>query len=116
MRTKGITPQEFVVKLLKRSTCSVQVAACLSDKRGIFAWGRNHEGDGYGEHAEVNCLKRANPKRLAGSTCWVAARRKKSKGLVLARPCAACWPLVKQCCYVVYRDKTGVWKVEDLRP
>lgn len=110
MKTKGITPKEFVEKLLKRSNCSVQVAACLSDKRGIFAWGWNHEGSsGFGEHAEIAALKKANPKRVSGSVCWVAARRKKSRNAVLAKPCAACWPAVRQCWWVVYREKDGSW-------
>lgn len=111
MRVKGQDPKKVVLRLLKRSKCRVQVAAVLSDKEGVYAWGWNHEGAGFGEHAEVACLKRANHKRVPKSVMWVAARRKKSGNTVTARPCAACYPLVKQCRYVVYRDKAGTWKV-----
>lgn len=111
MKVKGENPKDVVTKLLKRSTCRVQVAAVLSDKKGVFAWGINHMGsDGFGEHAEINCLKRANPKRVPGAVMWVAARREKSKNPVIARPCPACWPIARQCLYVIYRDKDGEWK------
>ena len=110
MQVKGKDPKEIVLRLLKRSECSVQVAAVLSDARGVYAWGINHAGsDGFGEHAEVHCLKRANHKRVGKSVMWVAARRRRSKSVVTAKPCAACWPLVKGCRYVVYRDKMGLW-------
>lgn len=103
-------PRELVVKLLKRSSCKVQVAAVLKDKYGIFAWGINHAGpDGFGEHAEINALKRSNYKRAKKSVMFVAAQRRKSKGIVTAKPCGACWPVVKQCAYIIYRDKTGNW-------
>ena len=103
-------PRELAIKLLKRSSCKVQVAAVLSDKHGIFAWGVNHMGDGYGCHAEISCLQRANHKRVSGSVMWIAARRAKSKNPVLARPCAACFPIVLQCCYVMFRNKEGNWE------
>lgn len=105
-------PKQLVEKLLKRSDCRVQVACCLSDKKGIFAWGNNHAGfDGMGCHAEIAALQKANPKRVSGAVLWVAGRRKKSKNSVNSRPCAGCWPAVKQCLYVVYRDKDSTWKV-----
>ncbi len=114
MKVKGKDPREIVQSLLKRSDCAVQVAAVLSDKKGVFAWGWNHMGsDGFGEHAEINCLKRANHNRIEGAVLWVASRRKKSKNPVCSKPCAACYPIVKQCLYVVYRDKDGVWKKLD---
>ena len=110
MQVKGKDPKEITLKLLKRSECSVQVAAVLSDARGVYAWGINHAGsDGFGEHAEVHCLKRSNHKRVGKSVMWVAARRRKNRNPVSAKPCAACWPLVKGCRYVVYRDKNGAW-------
>lgn len=107
-------PRELVVGLLKRSTCKVQVAAALSDKHGIFAWGVNHAGDGYGLCAERETLRKCNYKRVSGAVLWIAARRKKSGNPVCSKPCAVCWPVVKQCLYVVYREKTGEWTV--LRP
>lgn len=109
MRVKGMPPQELTLQLLKRSGCKVQVASVISDKRGAFAWAVNHAGDGFGMCAERECLRRANPKRVAGAVLWVAARRRKSKGIVTAMPCAACAPAVKGCLYVMYRDKNGTW-------
>ena len=114
MKVKGQDPRKVCEKLLKRSECAVQVAAVLSDKNGIYAWGWNSSGpDGFGEHAEMNCLKRSNYKRIQGATLWVASRRKKSKNSVCSKPCAACFPFVKQALYVIYRDKDGVWKKLD---
>ena len=103
-------PKDVVLRLLKRSRCRVQVAAVLSDSAGVHAWGWNHEGAGFGEHAEIACLKRANHKRVAKSVMWVAARRKKSGNIATAKPCAACWPTVSQCCYIVFRRKDGEWE------
>lgn len=111
MKVKGKDPKEICLSLLKRSNCSVQVAAVLSAPTGIYAWGWNHTGpDGFGEHAEVNCLKRANSKRISKSVMWVASRRRKSGNPVNSRPCGACWPLVKSCAYVVFRNKKGEWE------
>ena len=114
MRTKGVHPKDFVVRLLKRSNCRVQVAACLSDTTGIYAWGINHAGpDGFGECAEQHCLKKANYKRIPKSTMWIAGRRKKSKNTVLARPCAACFPLVRSCRYIIFQKKDRTWETID---
>ena len=113
MKTKGISPKDFVLGLLKRSDCAVQVGACLSDKTGIYAWAVNHAGDGYGMCAERECLRRANYKRVAESTMWIAARRRKSKNAVLAKPCAACWPAVSRCSYIIYRKKDQSWETLD---
>ena len=111
---KDTSPGELLLKLLDRSTCSVQVAACLVDKHGFISWGINHSGpDGYGEHAERMCLKRANPKRVSNATMYVMARRKKSGSYICAKPCPDCWPVVKQCKDVYWRDKgTNKWCVE----
>lgn len=106
---KPKNPKELALKLLKRSTCRVQVAAVLSDKKGIFAWGVNHAGDGYGMCAERECLRKANYKRVQGAVMWIAARRKKSGNPVSSRPCGACWPAVSRCLYVVYREKDSTW-------
>ena len=112
MNTK-CDPREFVVALLSRSQCSVQVAACLADKYGIFAWGINHSGPtGMGEHAEVMCLRRANPARVPASTLYVAARRRKSGRAVIARPCEACARIASKCPEISYRSQTGTWFTE----
>ena len=111
---KDTSPGELLLKLLDRSECSVQVAACLADKHGIFAWGWNSMGpDGMGEHAERACMKKANPKRVPNATMYVMARRKKSGSYICAKPCPDCWPVVKQCKDVYWRDKgTSKWCVE----
>jgi len=114
MKLKGKNPKEVCLSLLKRSDCHVQMAAVLSDKNGIFAWGWNSAGpSGLGEHAEENCLKRASHKRASGAVMWVAGRYKKSKNNVNANPCAFCWPLLKLLKYVAYRAKNGEWKIRE---
>lgn len=113
MKLKGQDPKDICLKLLKRSNCSVQVAACLVDNRsgyGIYATGWNHMGkDGYGEHAEIMCFKRANPKRVKNSILYVASQRKRNKKPVKSKPCAACWPCARMCSYIIYRDSNGEW-------
>ena len=107
----NLNPQELVVQLLKRSTCSVQVAAVLADNAGIFAWGWNSSGvTGHGMHAEEHCLRRANPARVPFATLYVAARRRKSGRAVIARPCEKCAPIVSKCVWVEWRDSHGTWQ------
>ncbi len=115
MITKGKSPVKIVTGLLNRSTCNVQVAAILTDSKGrVVATGWNHAGpDGFGEHAEIHCLKRANPDRVGKAVLWVIARRRKSGNPVTAKPCAACTPAVKECLGVVYRHKDGLWYTWD---
>lgn len=113
MNVKGRDPRELCVELLSRSICSVQVAAVLYDRKGILAWGYNHAGDGFGEHAEAMVLKRANRKRIPHAVLVLAARRRKSRNPVTARPCKKCIPLVSQCLIVAYRNKEGDWVWED---
>lgn len=102
-------PRELVLALLARSPCHVQVAAVLADRDGCFAWGWNSAGDGFGEHAEAACIRRANKRRLHAATLYVAARRRKSMNIVTARPCAGCAWTVRGVGEVVYRDGEGVW-------
>src|SRR3990167_756075 len=110
---KNTSPAELLLKLLDRSGCAVQVAACLADNHSIHAWGWNSEGpDGFGLHAERACFMRANPKRIKGSRLYVMARRKKSGNPVIARPCADCWPSCRQVQTIYWRDKHGVWQRE----
>ena len=105
-------PRELVVALLKRSVCHVQVAAVLADRYGIHSWGTNHIGfDGFGQHAEAECLRRANRRRLGGSTLYVAATRRRNGKVVSARPCESCEAIVRKVGMVVWRDRDGVWKV-----
>jgi hypothetical protein len=106
----NLNPQELVVELLKRSTCSVQVAAVMEDDHGVHAWGWNSSGpDGLGQHAEAHCLSRANPARVPTSTLYIAARRRKSGHAVVARPCETCAPLAYKCHHICWRDKDGSW-------
>ena len=114
MKVKGQDPKDICLKLLKRSDCSVQVAAVLVDNRsgkGPYAWGWNHMGgEGFGEHAEIMCFKRASPKRVKNSILYVASQRKRNKKPVKSKPCAACWPVCRQVSYIIYRDNDGEWK------
>lgn len=104
-------PVEVVTSLLNRSTCAVQVAACVSDPCGIHAWGWNSAGlSGMGEHAEAHCLRRANRGRLLRSVLWVAARRQRNGRPVTARPCLDCQQLIKGVGRVMWRDGGGVWR------
>jgi tRNA(Arg) A34 adenosine deaminase TadA len=109
-------PRQLAIDLLARSTCSVQVAAVLADRQGIFSWGWNSVGDGFGEHAEAAAIRRANKKRLTGSRIYVASRRRKSGNPVRSKPCPMCEALLRG--YELYwfdvswRDSDGSWKVQ----
>jgi len=107
--TKPNDPRELAVALIGRSICTVQVAAVLADSNGIFSWGWNSAGSGFGEHAEAMCMRRANKKRVPGATLYVAAVRRKSGNTILAKPCVECQPLAARCARVVYRDAGGRW-------
>ena len=110
MKLKHLHPSELAVDLLERSICSVQVASVIADKHGIHSWGHNHSGPtGFGLHAEVHALLRSNRKRLAKSTLYVCAKRKKSGSIVMAKPCAMCAKMISKVGKVVYRDKKGDW-------
>lgn len=107
------SPIEVAEAILRRSTCAVQVGACLSDGFGIYSWGWNSSGpSGMGEHAEAMVMRRVNRKRLIlpGSTLWVAARRQRNGCPVIARPCEACQRLIKGVGQVMWRDGDGIWR------
>ncbi len=105
-----VDPRELVLGLLSRSVCSVQVAAVLVDRGGVLAWGWNSSGrDGFGEHAECHCLNRSNPHRLEGAVMYVAARRRKNKRTLTAKPCESCQRAIWGVGRVIYRDGNGVW-------
>lgn len=113
----ALSPQQLCIDLVERSTCSVKVAAVLADKHGIFAWGWNGMGhNGLGHHAEAHALSRANRRRLANATMYVAAVRKRNHKTVTAKPCQECHRLmihdgVHQ---VVWRNADGDWITESL--
>ena len=103
-------PTDIAATLLNRSVCAVQVAAVLVDVCGVFSCGGNHAGaDGLGQHAECHCINRSNPHRLEQATMYIAARRRRNKRIVTARPCAVCEKMIWGCKRVVYRDTNGVW-------
>lgn len=103
-------PRKLAEALLKRSTCSVRVAAVIADKNGIFSWGWNNVGQGYGQHAEAHAITRANKKRLYGATIYVASERNRSGRTIISKPCFSCglsidtWYMK-----VVWRNKDGNW-------
>ncbi len=110
--------RQLALDLLNRSSCKVQTTAVLSDNYGIFSWGwnsgpRNHNHV-KGVHAEAHAFSRANPKRLRGATLTVAARRKRSKSQILARPCEKCTPLIKKhnIKIIEYTTPNNTWAVE----
>jgi pyrimidine deaminase RibD-like protein len=124
-----VLPRDLALDLLDRSVCRAQVAAVLSDKRGIFAWGWNHvASDGDGMHAEEHAVSRANKCRLTGAKLTVAGKYRKSGGIVLARPCeqkkakrgsvrnVPCMDLLKKFGIgtVEFRDKSGQWVILEL--
>lgn len=86
------------------------MGAVLADKNGIFAWGWNSQGKGFGEHAEAACFRRANKKRVRNATLFVASKRKKHGKMVIAKPCRECERVAINCKAVLYRDKDGVWR------
>lgn len=110
MLVKGKDPKDIADALTNRSTCAVQVAAVLADHFGIYSWGWNSAGDGFGEHAEIHCLRRCNRRRLSHSTMYVAAQRKRNGKIVIAMPCPACQVAIRFVKEVIYRDRDGVWR------
>ena len=108
MNLSNKIPTELALDLLERSICAVQVSAVVADSHGIFAWGWNHSGDGYGCHAEAHAISRANPNRLYGSTIYVAAKRYRNSKIVMARPCSDCMTHLNGM-VIWWRDKTGAW-------
>src|SRR5690348_3090200 len=88
---KNKTPKQLALDILHRSECRVKVGAVIVDRKGsILSWGWNNPGDGFGCHAEVHAIMRANPKRLDGSSIYVAGMRSRNKTFVPAKPCEDC--------------------------
>jgi len=109
MKLKDRHPSQVALAMMSRSICAVQVGACLVDSWGIYAWGWNSSGSGFGMHAEEHCLKRSNRDRWADSILYVAAQRRKSGNVVTARPCVECQKLIRKIGAVIYRDGNGEW-------
>lgn len=105
-------PKQLAIDISERSNCRVKVGAVLVDKKGIFSWGWNHAGDGYGCCAELHAIRRANPKRLEGSTIFVWGKHRKTNNPVPAMPCKVCQKDIF--CFgiktVIWNDKDRGWK------
>lgn len=108
-------PRQLAVDLLSRSICNVKVAAVIADDHGIFSWGWNNSGDGFGLHAEDHVIRRANKKRIVWATLYVAGERARNHKPVPSRPCGACESVIKAWGIrtVWYRDGDGKWVKED---
>lgn len=107
-------PRQLAADLCSRSACRVQVAAVLSDRHGIFSWGWNHAGSGYGVHAEEHALSRANSRRLRGATLTIFGRYRINRHCVCSRPCEQrCMPLAKRVGIetIEYVIQNGAWVV-----
>jgi pyrimidine deaminase RibD-like protein len=103
-------PRELAIDLLPRSICSVRVAAVLADGYGIFCWGWNNPGEGFGQHAEAHAIMRANKRRLRWATIYVASERARNDKAIMSKPCVECQKLVsKWDLEVVYRNGKGEW-------
>jgi deoxycytidylate deaminase len=108
-------PRSLCEDLLKRSSCSVRVAAVLVDGRGAYvSWGWNSVGSGFGKHAEVHCLERANKSRAEFAVLYVASERARNSKTINSKPCPSCQKFIKSFGVrsVWWRDVGDVWKVE----
>ena len=113
----NLDPRELADALCTRSQCSVQVAAVLADRRGVFAWGWNSQGlDGFGEHAEAHAIRRGNPRRYGRAVLTVAAVRAKNGKRICSSPCVKCRQRIVKAgiSTVEYRLPNGHWVREDL--
>lgn len=105
-------PREIAETILSRSVCCVQVGAAIADRSGrIISWGWNSVGNGWGLHAEDHAIRRANKRRLEGSTIYVASQRARNKKVIPSAPCEDCQLLINNWgLNVLYRDSNGLWR------
>src|SRR5690349_5075799 len=109
---KPDSPEQLATDILKRSICSVQVGAVITDAGGsIISWGWNSMGaSGYGECAEAAAFRRANKSRLWYGTIYVAGQRKRNRKVVGSKPCESCQALIdKYKLEVAYRNGWDKW-------
>lgn len=106
---KPSDPRQLALDIMGRSICAVQVGAVLADRWGIFAWGWNSVGSGFGEHAEASAIRRGSRDRMVGATIYIASQRRKKP--VLSKPCEACMRKITNRLieHVIYLDSTGKW-------
>jgi len=79
---------ELTKSIALRSICNVKVGAIIYDSLGVFAWGWNNSGDGYGICAERFAIKRSNKRRLSGARIMVISVRKGK--IICSMPCPKC--------------------------
>jgi deoxycytidylate deaminase len=107
---KPASAKELAIDILARSNCSVMVGAAIEDHTGIVSWGWNSVGSGYGLHAEVHAIQRANRRRLAGATLYVASMRARTNKSITSKPCPDCQRLIdKWGLRIVWRDANEEW-------
>lgn len=91
-----------------------QMGAVLVDSQGVFSWGWNHRGDRpdyFSIHAERHAVNRANPKRVEGSTLYVAGSRRETGRVLIAKPCEDCqFLLTKRRVKTVWYSTPDGWK------
>ncbi|MEK7567011.1 MAG: hypothetical protein AAB527_02675 [Patescibacteria group bacterium] len=115
---KDRSRRELACYFAGRSPCNVQVGAVLTDKQGrLIHGGWNNPGNGFGMCAEEHAIKRANPKRLYGSTLTITSFRKKNGNPVFCQPCENCFTFAKKrgVEIVEHNDKNGNWIVFELQ-
>lgn len=106
-------PRKLAEDILRRSICSIQVGAAIADNHGIFSWGWNSVGSGFGQHAECHAIERASHSRLRGATIYVATLRNRNQKIITSKPCEDCQLLIDNFdMQIVWRDKDGRWVYE----
>lgn len=112
---KPVDGAQLASEILSRSSCSVQVGAAIADKHGIFSWGWNSVGTGFGIHAEAHAISRANKKRLRGALLFIASVRQRNGKIVTSKPCVECQRLIdKHKLRVMWRECNEDWIYEPI--
>lgn len=98
---------ELATIIAKRSECKIKVGCIIYDRYGIFAWGWNHSGDGYGMCAERHAISRANRARLKNAELLVLSFRRGKR--ITSRPCIACAMAIRAAKIVktIYQNDRG---------
>lgn len=106
---KKIPYDELARIISQRSICNVKVGAIIYDKHGVFAWGWNSSGSGYGLCAERHAISRANRKRLVGATILTVSMRRAKQ--ICSTPCIKCSLAIKKAgiAKVIYASLNGEW-------
>jgi deoxycytidylate deaminase len=105
-------PRTLAIDLVNRSVCHIKVGAVIYDKHGIFAWGWNNSGrNGFGQHAEMHALMRANRKRLRSASIAIAGQRERNGNVVPSPPCTMCRAQLSSVGvkHVYIQNRAGEW-------